>query len=372
MALALAETVRDQLETDRFGRSLRGVETVGSTNTAAAEWARNGAPDGSVLVTEYQSAGRGRHGRTWTAKKGQNLMFSVVLRPALEADRLGLVTVAASVAVAEAIDPFVAPHRAALKWPNDVLLEGRKTCGMLLESSISGRQEAEVVVLGVGLNVNQVTFPDALADTATSLRLVAGRAVPRAPLFARLLRRLEIRVDAVQSDDGADDDDIETQDGSDDDSTAEEGDEADSVADGNSDGADASSAENPGEPTAEPAALSFGDTSIEWSLFGGFLAAFTNYLVQTRLRDQLPVMSFDRSERRDRLKPVVLREFVVGVGALFATLLLTSVLSGAGITGTERVLASVFFSGALGSVTGYRRFPYLGLDLLSPEPQRSE
>ena len=199
MALALAETVRDQLETDRFGRSLRGVETVGSTNTAAAEWARNGAPDGSVLVTEYQSAGRGRHGRTWTAKKGQNLMFSVVLRPALEADRLGLVTVAASVAVAEAIDPFVAPHRAALKWPNDVLLEGRKTCGMLLESSISGRQEAEVVVLGVGLNVNQATFPAALADTATSLRLVAGRAIPRAPLFARLLRRLEARYDAVQS-----------------------------------------------------------------------------------------------------------------------------------------------------------------------------
>jgi BirA family biotin operon repressor/biotin-[acetyl-CoA-carboxylase] ligase len=199
MALALAETVRDQLETDRFGRSLRGVETVGSTNTAAAEWARNGAPDGSVVVTEYQSAGRGRHGRTWTAKKGQNLMFSVVLRPALAPDRLGLITVAASVAVAEAIDPFVAPHRAALKWPNDVLLEGRKTCGMLLESSISGRQEAEVVVLGVGLNVNQATFPEALADTATSLRLVAGRAIPRAPLFARLLQRLEARHDAVQS-----------------------------------------------------------------------------------------------------------------------------------------------------------------------------
>jgi BirA family biotin operon repressor/biotin-[acetyl-CoA-carboxylase] ligase len=156
-----------------------------------------------VVVTEYQSAGRGRHGRAWTAKKGQNLMFSVVLRPALEADRLGLVTVAAGVAVAEAIEAFVAPHRAALKWPNDVLLEGRKTCGMLLESSLSGRREAEVVVLGVGLNVNQTTFPDALADTATSLRLTAGRAVPRAPLFARLLRRLEERYDTVQSGDDA-------------------------------------------------------------------------------------------------------------------------------------------------------------------------
>lgn len=199
MALALVEDVRDQLDTDRFGRSLRGYETVGSTNTAAAEWAREGAPDGSVVVTEYQSAGRGRHGRTWTAKKGQNLMFSVVLRPSLEADRLGLITVAASVAVAEAIEAFVAPHRAALKWPNDVLLEGRKTCGMLLESSLSGGQEAEVVMLGVGLNVNQTTFPDALADTATSLRLTAGRPVPRAPLFARLLRRLEARYDAVQA-----------------------------------------------------------------------------------------------------------------------------------------------------------------------------
>jgi BirA family biotin operon repressor/biotin-[acetyl-CoA-carboxylase] ligase len=182
---------------------MRGFESVGSTNTAAAEWARDGAPDGSVVVTEYQSAGRGRHGRSWDAKKGQNLMFSVVLRPALAPDRLGLLTVAASVAVAEAVDDFVTPHRAALKWPNDVLLEGRKTCGMLLESSISGRQAAEVVILGVGLNVNQTTFPEALADTATSLRLVAGRAVPRAPLFARLLAGLEARYDAVQGGEAA-------------------------------------------------------------------------------------------------------------------------------------------------------------------------
>jgi BirA family biotin operon repressor/biotin-[acetyl-CoA-carboxylase] ligase len=201
MALALVDAVRDQLDTDRFGRSMRGAETVGSTNTAAGEWARAGAPEGSVFVTEYQSAGRGRHGRAWTAKKGQNLTFSVVLRPSLEADRLGLITVAASVAVAEAIEEFVSPRRAVLKWPNDVLLEGRKTCGMLLESSLSGQRAAEAVVLGVGLNVNQTDFPDELADAATSLRLAAGRTVPRAPLFARLLRRLEARYHAVQSGD---------------------------------------------------------------------------------------------------------------------------------------------------------------------------
>jgi len=205
MSLSLVDDVQDRLATDRFGRTMRGFEEVSSTNTETAEWAREEAAEGSVVVTEYQSAGRGRHGRTWDAQKGKNLMFSVVLRPELGAERLGLITVAASVAVAEAINDFVSPHQTTLKWPNDVLLEGRKTCGMLLESSISGKQDAGVVVLGVGLNVNQTQFPDALADTATSLRLTTGRPVPRVPLFAQLLQRLETQYDAVQ---GGDDDTV--------------------------------------------------------------------------------------------------------------------------------------------------------------------
>lgn len=203
MSLSLVENVQPALGTDRVGQSMRGFDTVGSTNTKAAAWARDGAPEGSVVVAEYQSQGRGRHGRTWNADKGRNLMFSVVLRPTLRAERLGLITVAAGVAVAEAVDAFVTAHRAALKWPNDVVLEGRKTCGMLLESSISGQQQTEAVVLGVGLNVNQTEFPNDLATAATSLRLVAGRTVPRAPLFARLLDRLEAHYDAVQADDDA-------------------------------------------------------------------------------------------------------------------------------------------------------------------------
>lgn len=198
MALPLVQDVRETLQTQRFGQSMRGFDTVASTNSIAEDWAREGAAEGSVVVTEYQSAGRGRQGRTWEAKKGRNLMFSVVLHPNLETDRLGLITIAASVAVADAIESFVSPHRPALKWPNDVLLEGRKTCGMLLESSISGHQKAEVVILGIGLNVNQTTFPPDLADDATSLRLTTGRPVPRAPLFSRLLTQLEDRYDAVQ------------------------------------------------------------------------------------------------------------------------------------------------------------------------------
>lgn len=197
MGLTLVDTVQEALETDRFGHPIRGFESVGSTNTRAAAWAEEGAAEGSVVVTEYQSEGRGRHGRTWDAPKGQNLMFSVVLRPSLPPDRFGLITVAASVAVAEAVEAFVEPHRPTLKWPNDVLLEGRKTCGMLLESSLSGTDET-VVVLGVGLNVNQTAFPEALADSATSLRLTTGRTVPRSPLFARLLHTLERRYTAIQ------------------------------------------------------------------------------------------------------------------------------------------------------------------------------
>lgn len=198
MPLPLAEDVKDRLSTNRFGHAIRSFEEVGSTNERAAQWAAEGAPEGAVVLTEYQSAGRGRHGRPWTAQKGRNLLFSVVLRPEMQADRLGLITVSAGVAVAETIEAFVRPHRAAIEWPNDVLLEGRKTCGILLESSLSPPDDT-IVVLGVGLNVNQTDFPDALADTATSLRLTTGRPVPRAELLSRLLKALERRYDAVQS-----------------------------------------------------------------------------------------------------------------------------------------------------------------------------
>ncbi len=199
MPIPLADDMQDRLTTDRFGRALRSFEEVGSTNERAATWAKAGAPEGAVVLTEYQNTGRGRHGRVWAAAKGQNLLFSVVLRPQLSPDRLSLLTIAAGVAVAETLDPFVSPHRAALKWPNDVLLEGRKTCGMLLESSLTAPNHDTVVVLGVGLNVNQTDFPDALADTATSLRLTTGRPVPRAELLSHLLAALEQRYDAVQT-----------------------------------------------------------------------------------------------------------------------------------------------------------------------------
>lgn len=206
MALPLVDDVQPLLTTDAFGRAMRGYESVGSTNTEATTWAREGAAHGSVVVTEYQTNGRGRQGRSWEAEPGHNLMVSVILRPPLPPNRLGVLPLAAGVAVAEAVDSFIAPHTATVKWPNDVMIDDRKTCGMLLETSFAGPRAANdapsFVVLGIGLNVNQVNFPDALADTATSLRLIAGRLVPRAPLFARMLQRLETRATALETNDG--------------------------------------------------------------------------------------------------------------------------------------------------------------------------
>lgn len=189
MTLAVLVDLDAALRTERFGRVVRGFETCGSTNTEAMAWARDGAPEGALVLTEHQAAGRGRFGRTWHDTSGQSLLFSVVLRPALPPDRLGLVTLAGGLAVTEAVADVAAPADPAIKWPNDVLLGGRKCCGMLLESSLGG--PSPFVVLGIGLNVNQQAFPDEIAERATSLRLETGQLILRTSLLARLLGRLE-------------------------------------------------------------------------------------------------------------------------------------------------------------------------------------
>lgn len=201
-AMAYASPVLVALEpllrTRRFGQVRRGFDAVGSTNTEALAWAAGGAPDGSLVLTEHQTAGRGRLGRTWHDAPGLNLLFSLVLRPPLPPDRLGLIPLTASLAVAEIVEAVAAPLSVAIKWPNDVLLDGRKCCGMLLEAALGAGRPT--VVLGIGLNVNQIDFPPDVEAHATSLRLATGRLIPRAPLLADMLHRLEQRYDALLAD----------------------------------------------------------------------------------------------------------------------------------------------------------------------------
>jgi BirA family transcriptional regulator, biotin operon repressor / biotin---[acetyl-CoA-carboxylase] ligase len=183
------------LETAWLGRAWRHVRECASTNDEAAAWARAGAPHGAVVVADAQTRGRGRLGRRWHSPPGESLYFSVVLRPPIEPARVPPITLAAGVAVAEAV-AAAAELAPSLKWPNDVLAGGgRKLAGILTEMA-SQRDRVEHVVVGIGVNVNVAAFPDELAATATSLRLArAGREVDAAAFAATLCARLERWID---------------------------------------------------------------------------------------------------------------------------------------------------------------------------------
>jgi BirA family transcriptional regulator, biotin operon repressor / biotin---[acetyl-CoA-carboxylase] ligase len=188
--------VADSLAPDAVKPLLRGRFGNGVYHYAALSPStqRMLAPDeaeGTVAVVEEQSEGRGRLGRTWHAPAATSLLFSVLLRPAVESSRLPELTLVAGGAVAEAIAEVTGVNP-VIKFPNDVLIGGRKVAGILAESS-EGR-----VVLGVGINVNQTLeqLPAETQTEPTSLQLVLGAPVDRARLFAAVLARLERAYDA--------------------------------------------------------------------------------------------------------------------------------------------------------------------------------
>jgi BirA family biotin operon repressor/biotin-[acetyl-CoA-carboxylase] ligase len=160
---------------------------VESTQTVAFALAADGAPDGTAVVADSQAAGRGRRGRPWVDEPGASLLASVILRPRLEPARLPGLSLAAGVAVAEALTR-TAGVRPRLKWPNDVLVAGRKLAGILLESRVIG--DRMTTVLGVGVNLSQRIFPAELGQRATSVWLVSGRLIDRDSLLSALLDAL--------------------------------------------------------------------------------------------------------------------------------------------------------------------------------------
>ena len=166
-------------------------------------WASEGAPEGALVGTGHQTAGRGRHGRAWSDAPGLNLLFSLVLRPTLPQDRLGQIPLAAGLAVAEAIENHTRLSP-SLKWPNDILVDGKKVCGILLEGRLTPQNGSQAtLVLGIGLNVNQSEFPTDVGGLATSLALETGQLIPRVPLLADLLASLEKHYGSLAEDGGA-------------------------------------------------------------------------------------------------------------------------------------------------------------------------
>ena len=166
------------------------LERVDSTQATAFGLAAGGAEDRTVVVADYQAAGRGRRGRTWEAASGQSLLSTIVVRPRLAPAQWPAYSLATAVAVAEALARSAA-LAARLKWPNDVLIGGRKIAGILLESRIVGDTATAVIAIGVGMNLAQRAFPAGLAARATSVAIEAGRVLTRDAMLSAVLEAFD-------------------------------------------------------------------------------------------------------------------------------------------------------------------------------------
>jgi len=188
-----SEEILATLDTHWLARDYHYFETIDSTNREAFELARKGAPHGSTVVAEQQTAGRGRLGRAFFSPAHLNLYASIVLRPELDTAAAPTLIPTAGVAVAEAIAQTVEdPEEVELKWPNDVLLGGLKTSGILMEMSAEAtRVDFAVLGIGVNLNVAREDLPDEFRARATSLFSHMGRPVDRVAFARRLFSTLE-------------------------------------------------------------------------------------------------------------------------------------------------------------------------------------
>ena len=198
--LLLPEFLRPLLRGTIFGEHLHHFYKIGSTNTAAMAAAAEGAPEGSVFLAEEQTAGRGRGAHSWQSPRSTGIYCSVIVRPSLPPSDVLVLSLAAGLAVQSAIQQLDSCVVADLKWPNDLLIGGqnsgqnsgpnggKKVCGILTEMNAEATR-VRYIVIGVGINVNQASFPKDLP--ATSLRLVTGSEWSRVDLVAALLKSLD-------------------------------------------------------------------------------------------------------------------------------------------------------------------------------------
>jgi len=179
------------LKTKIMGRKVYAYRSVKSTNDIAAELAQAGEPEGTIVTAEQQTKGRGRLGRSWHSPPERGIYVSIILKPRFAPGKAPGLAIMTSVALADAVRKFC-KAQVNIKWPNDILVGGKKAAGILTELSAE-RDTIDHVIIGVGINVNQRAedFPAALKPIATSLRLANRRKVKRIALFQQFLRNLE-------------------------------------------------------------------------------------------------------------------------------------------------------------------------------------
>ena len=185
------ERVRARLSAKRFGAAFHYFSEIGSTNTQARELAQGGAAEGEIGIPERKTQGRGRLGWRWESPPVSNLYLSVILRPRLSPRHAPQITLAAAVALVETVAAFL-PRPPAIKWPNDILFDGKKLAGILTEAACD-TERVEYVILGVGLNLNYRAgaMPAELRERATSLADLTGTTVSRESVLVRLIQDLD-------------------------------------------------------------------------------------------------------------------------------------------------------------------------------------
>jgi BirA family biotin operon repressor/biotin-[acetyl-CoA-carboxylase] ligase len=180
-----------------LGVPLCAMGETDSTNDDALAAARAGAPEGATFVADFQRKGRGRGDSQWLAAPGENLTFSVLLRPKLRPEQAPHLTLAVGLAIRDAVQSLLPGEVVGIKWPNDVWVQQRKLAGVLLES-ITQAGVLSAVIAGVGLNVRTRTFPGALAQSAVSMSLL-GNETRREELLLSVLEQLQLRVQQVSA-----------------------------------------------------------------------------------------------------------------------------------------------------------------------------
>lgn len=190
--------IASRLTTKWAGRKIYYYDVTGSTNNDAKRCGEEGDPHGTVVVADIQNAGKGRRGRGWQTLSGTALAFTILLRPEFPPDKASMITLVMALSVVEAVEEVLEGAQDAvttIKWPNDIVLNKKKICGMLTEMTMTPEMdEIQYIVVGAGINVNNASpeeFSEEIRKTATSLRIETGRQVNRAGLLEKVLLRFE-------------------------------------------------------------------------------------------------------------------------------------------------------------------------------------
>ena len=183
------EKIREYTNCKWMAKEVVLLEETGSTNVEAAKLAQQGMDHGTVVIADRQTCGKGRRGRSWHTPGNTSIAMSFLLKPQLEAEYASMLTLVQAMAVAEAVEEVTA-LKSQIKWPNDILINEKKVCGILTEMNLSGN-EISSIIIGTGINVNQGSFPEEIREIATSLKNESGKAQCREKLIGALCEKFE-------------------------------------------------------------------------------------------------------------------------------------------------------------------------------------